>query len=398
MRRPSNRTAPDVLVVGAGITGVSTALALAEAGARVTVIERWAPAAMASGWTLAGVRQSGRDPAELPLARHAVSLWQGLEERLGGPTGYRRGGNLRLARTDAEAIVIRALVDEQRRAGLDIELVEGAALRDIAPALSPRIALASWCPADGHADPLATVEAYRQAAERLGVAFLPGTRVERLDVRGGRFRAAVLGDGVRAGGACVLASGIHTAALLDDVGIRLPIRTAAVTVVRSAPAATRLAPVIGVAGADLAIRQQIDGRFRFTGGAEMPHLPMVDGEDRPRVPVRAASLAAVLSRAADVVPALADVDVEATWGGLLDMTPDALPVLERVRGIDGLVVAAGFSGHGFGIGPAVGPCVAALALDRVPPVSLDAFGLERFGSSGGRAGTEGGVAAATLHG
>ena len=93
--------APDALVVGAGVTGLSAALALARAGARVEVLERHVPGAMASGWTLAGVRQSGRHPAELPLARRAVSLWRELDERLDAPTGYRQGGNLRLARNES---------------------------------------------------------------------------------------------------------------------------------------------------------------------------------------------------------------------------------------------------------------------------------------------------------
>ena len=377
---------PDVLIVGAGITGLATALALAEAGASVELLERYAPAAMASGWTLAGVRQSGRDPAELPLARHAVSLWQELDERLGAPTGYRQGGNLRLARNEREAATIRALVSDQRAAGLGIELLEGAAIRDVAPALSPDVALASWCPADGHADPLATIEAYRHAAGRLGVRLASGAHVEGLDVRDGRFRAVRLADGgTRGAQACVLATGIHTGTPLAPLGVELPIRTASVSVLQSAPLEPTLAPVIGVAGADLAVRQQLDGRFRFTGGAEMPHQPLTERDGRPHVPVRAASLAAIIERAAAVLPVLGATPLERFWGGLLDMTPDALPVIDRVPGADGLVVAAGFSGHGFGIGPAVGPCVAALALGHAPPVSLDAFALARFDDGTGRA-------------
>jgi len=397
--------APDVLVVGAGITGVSTALALAQAGARVEVLERYVPGAMASGWTLAGVRQSGRDPAELPLARHAVAIWRELDERLEAPTGYRQAGNLRLARDAGEAAIIRALVRDQRAAGLDIELLEGDAIGRVAPALSPDIALASWCPVDGHADPVATLEAYRRAAERLGVRFVVGARVERLVVSGGRFRAVRHGGDAREGGACVLAAGVYTDALLEPLDVALPIRTAAVTVVQSAPVAPSLVPVIGVASADLAVRQQLDGRFRFTGGAEIPHLPMHERQGRPHVPVRAASLAAVIARAAAVLPALDDVPVARFWGGLLDMTPDALPVVDRVPGADGLVVAAGFSGHGFGLGPAVGSCVAALVLGRAPPVHLGAFGLGRFADGarrGGGARREGErgrpLAEPTLHG
>ena len=236
---------PDVLIVGAGITGLATALALAEAGARVELLERYAPAAMASGWTLAGVRQSGRDPAELPLARHAVSLWQDLDERLGAPTGYRQGGNLRLARNEGEAAIIRALVSDQRAAGLEIELLEGASIRDVAPALSPDVALASWCPADGHADPLATIEAYRHATERLGVRLVRGAHVDALFVRDGRFRAVRLADaGTHEAQACVLATGIHTATLLAPLGTDLPLRTASVSVLQSAPLALGHAPPV----------------------------------------------------------------------------------------------------------------------------------------------------------
>lgn len=111
---------PDVLVVGAGITSAAAALALAEAGARPLVVDTYGAAAMASGWTLAGVRQSGRDPAELPIATAAVRLWPELADHLGAETAYRRHGNLRIARDDGEIGIIRRLVEEQRAAGLDL--------------------------------------------------------------------------------------------------------------------------------------------------------------------------------------------------------------------------------------------------------------------------------------
>lgn len=100
----------DVVVVGAGITGCATAYALARSGAKVVVIDRYGPAAMASGWTLAGVRQSGRHPAELPLPMAAVKRWQVLHEELDAPTYYKQRGNLRLARNQAEHGPIQAQV------------------------------------------------------------------------------------------------------------------------------------------------------------------------------------------------------------------------------------------------------------------------------------------------
>jgi sarcosine oxidase subunit beta len=113
----------DVVVIGSGISGAAAAYELAKDGVDVVLLDRFGPAAMASGWTLAGVRQSGRHAAELPLAKAAVEIWSSLAEELDGPTGYRRDGNLRLARTPDEVPVIRDLVAEQSQAGLDLELL-----------------------------------------------------------------------------------------------------------------------------------------------------------------------------------------------------------------------------------------------------------------------------------
>ena len=154
----------------------------ATAGLDVVLLDRYALAAMASGWTLAGVRQSGRDPAELPLARAAVEIWGTLAERLDAPTHYRRHGNLRIAHSEADMASLTAMVAEQSAAGLPISLLHGAdAVRAIAPAVAPEIAGASFCPSDGHADPKATVtRPLIDAAIRAG-ALHPVRRTRPLD-------------------------------------------------------------------------------------------------------------------------------------------------------------------------------------------------------------------------
>ena len=124
----------EVVVIGGGISGTAAAYELARAGAKVTLLEQGSLASMASGWTLAGVRQSGRHPAELPLATAAVARWERLGEELGADVEYRRGGNLRLARSPEEVSVIQAIVAEQRDLGLDLlYLPDNAAVREIAP-------------------------------------------------------------------------------------------------------------------------------------------------------------------------------------------------------------------------------------------------------------------------
>tara|TARA_B100000963_G_scaffold352378_1_gene365477 strand:+ start:49 stop:1239 length:1191 start_codon:yes stop_codon:yes gene_type:complete len=377
-----NKNHPDIIIVGAGITGCATALALAEAGAKVEVIERYNAGAMASGWTLAGVRQSGRDLAEIQLAKAAVKIWETLDSHLDTRTGYRQTGNLRLARTDSETEVIRRLVSSQAANGLQIELLDIQQARKIAPALSGEFLLASWCPTDGHADPYQSVAGFQKAAERIGVTFRTNTAVTGIgtDMVNGcrRFCAVKTDNDSIAAGNAMLATGVQTNLLLKDLGVDIPMTTPLVSAFLTIPVTTSLGPVIGVANGDLAVRQQIDGRFRFTGGAEQLNANLDLSGEYPAVYPPAASIARVISLVTSVLPFVSQTPICHIWGGLLDLTPDALPVLDRVPSIDGLYIAAGFSGHGFGIAPAVGEAMANKILGKESIISLDAFSFGRF--------------------
>jgi sarcosine oxidase subunit beta len=118
-----------VIIIGGGISGTAAAWELAREGNSVMLLESRTLAAMASGWTLGGVRQSGRDPAELPLARAAVGIWADLSELLRADVGYRRHGNLRLARSEAEAEVIRKLVTQQSTRDLELHFLDATPIR-----------------------------------------------------------------------------------------------------------------------------------------------------------------------------------------------------------------------------------------------------------------------------
>ena len=376
------KTHPDVIIVGAGITGCATALALAEAGAKVEVIEGYHAGAMASGWTLAGVRQSGRDPAEMPLAKAAVKIWQTLDLRLDATTGYRQTGNLRLARTEIETEIICKLVHLQAANGLPIEVLNNQQAQTIAPALSEEFLLASWCPTDGHADPSQTVRGFQKAAERLGVRFRTNTIATgiRTDTNNGcrRFNAIETASGSIVAGNAMLATGVQTNLLLGSLGVCIPMTTPLVSAFQTIPVTTSLGPVIGVANGDLAVRQQIDGRLRFTGGAEQLNAKLDLSGEYPAVHPPAASIARVISSVSAILPLVSQTPIFRIWGGLLDLTPDALPVLDQVPSIVGLYIAAGFSGHGFGIAPAVGEVMAKKILGKKTNISLDLFSFDRF--------------------
>jgi sarcosine oxidase subunit beta len=141
---------------------------------------------------------------------------------------------------------------------------------------------------------------------------------------------------------------------------------------------TLLTPVIGVANADMALRQQADGCLRMSSGAVFSDTKLTEEGGLPKVQLTQASLAETKTRIERVLPAATNACIARYWGGLLDMTPDALPVIDYLPGTTGVVVAAGFSGHGFGIGPAVGETVADLVLQKKPRLPVAAFAFDRF--------------------
>lgn len=381
----------DVVVIGAGITGLASAYEFARRGLSVTILEARRVAAMGSGWTLGGVRQSGRDRAELPLARAAAARWATLDEELGAPTGYVRRGNLRLARTPQEVETIRRLVDDQRALGLDLSfLPDLAAVRALAPAIGPDILAASICPTDGAAEPDLACAAYAAAARRLGVTLREGASAVGVVERGGRVvGVATERGGTISCGRAVIATGLDAPRLLAPFGVDLPLAAKRVCVLRTTPGPRLFDQVFGVANADCAGRQELSGRLRVTTGVG-------DWSGDPTAWTREALLPSVaetvelIGRVTRILPDLGAFSFDQVWGGLIDLTPDGLPLIDRV-GPEGLVAAAGFSGHGFGIGPAVGACVRALSLGEAPEFDLAPFRAGRFAGDAPQA-------ALTLHG
>ena len=367
----------DAVVIGAGISGAATALELARSGLDVVLLDRYAPAAMASGWTLAGVRQSGRDPAELKLAMAAVRLWATLAEDLDGPTHYRRTGNLRVGRDAGEVAIIEQLVAEQGAAGLEMIRLEGRDIQAAAPALSDKILLASLCPTDGQADPKTTVASFVRAAERAGAALRFGERVLSIDVAHGRVRGVTTDKGRIDAPSVVLAAGVYGNELLQPLGLHVPMEVMSVTMINSTPAERVLEQVVGTGYANGSGRQEHNGKFRFGGGHER-WTGAVEENPNPVVRPSMATVQHALATFGELVPASRGSRIESVWAGLIDQTPDALPVLDRPEGVEGLSIAMGFSGHGFCLGPLTGKIMADFVHGRTPALALDAFRLARF--------------------
>jgi glycine/D-amino acid oxidase-like deaminating enzyme len=358
-----------IVVVGGGLIGLSAAVHLrrADRQARVTVLERARVGDAASSASAAGVRVMGRDPAERAMALESLGRWPDLDRELEAKTGYRRGGGLRIALDDSGWAEARATVGEQRADGVPVELVDAAAAHRLAPGLSPECRGGIHCPIDGQAEAVGTVRAWATAARRLGVRIEEGVGADAVVVEGARVVAVVRSDGVRLPcDTALVAAGAWSAPLLAKIGVRIPLRGRGLQVLLTDRAPASLTPVVGCFGRPLSLKQLSDGAYLIGGGwpARVPD------EAVNRWEVLDDSVHGSLEVARAVYLPLAARAVARSWAGIEAFTPDDLPVLGPAGGLEGLLVAAGFSGHGFALVPTVGDVLARLALGLDPLAHL----------------------------
>jgi sarcosine oxidase subunit beta len=363
----------DVAVIGGGVMGASIAYHLARAGAAVTVLERRAIAAAASGASAGGVRQQGRDLRELPLARHACARWATLETELDADVHYRRKGHLTLIEREDDRPALDASVARQRAAGLDIVVVEGDELRTLAPAVSPHVLAGSFTRDDGHADPARTTRAFAAAAERAGAAIRTDVTVTGLAATGGRVTGVTTAAGLVAADVTVLAAGAWSTALAATVRLRLPIEPMGLQMIRTQPVPHCLDQVVGCVGRRLSFKQLPSGAFLIGGG-----WPGDWSLDNSRGVVRPASIFGSALDASAIIPAVRAAPLDDAWVGIEARSADEAPILGLAPGLDGLVLATGFSGHGFQLSPAIGQVISELIVAGQPSIPLDALALTRF--------------------
>jgi sarcosine oxidase subunit beta len=358
--------ATETLVVGGGVIGSSIAYHLARQGRRVLVVERAGVAVEpAASWASAGgVRRQGRDPAEAALAREAVARWPSLAGELGADLQYRQGGNLLVAETDDQAERLARFVPKQHAMGFtDVRLIDGHETRELAPHVGAQVVAASYSPGDGQANAPRTTRAFAAAAERSGAVYWTGIAVEALLARGDRVLGARTGRGDVAAETVVLAAGAWSDELVSGIGLRLPVRAAAYQMLRSTPAAPGLLrQVLSAVKRSLSIKQLPDGSFLVGGG-----WPGDIGRDRRSYRLREPSISGNWETACAILPVLAAQRVDRAWCGLEAESIDALPLIGPAPRFAGLVLAVGFSGHGFAIAPAVGRAVADQIAGRPVP-------------------------------
>ena len=216
----------EVIIIGGGVNGCAAAYYLAKAGMKDVIVLEGSPSIGHGGSSRngGGVRQSGRDVRELPYAMYAVqNMWPTLSEELGVDVEYYQKGNLRLGKTDAHMEKLKNLAANANSRGLDMKIIDGKEVKEICPYLSDEIIGASWCPTDGHANPMLTTLAYYKRATELGVNFFTDAKVVALEKVKGKLRKVILESGeVFEADKVILAAGYESRFIARTVGIDVP--------------------------------------------------------------------------------------------------------------------------------------------------------------------------------
>ena len=365
----------DVVIIGAGIIGCSAAYNLAKKGCSVIVLE--ANDNIGNGGSTrngGGVRQSGRDPRELPLIMYGIkNIWPTLSEELGVDVEYYQQGNLRLGKTDAHIKILQGLTNSAVACGLDVKMISADEAKVINPFLSDEVMGASWCPTDGHANPLLTTLAYYRKARQLGVRFITGEKVVRINKIKGLARQVITENDVYEGDKIIVAAGLASRSILNSVGVDVPMTPVLLETLVTEAVEPMFYQMLGTAAADFYGHQSTHGSFVFGVNSGMEPYA------KSGSPVSSSFAASTACRGImSYFPALADVKIVRTWAGWMDSCADHVPVISTVEEVPGLVVACGFSGHGFGISPTVGLLLSELATGADLTLDLGALRYDRF--------------------
>lgn len=366
----------EVVIIGSGVIGCATAYYLAKKGVSVIVLDK--DDSIGNGGSSrngGGVRQSGRDPRELPLAMYAVNnMWPVLSEELGINVEYHKEGNLRLGKTDRHLQILQGLTDRATACGLDVRMIDSREVREINPYLSHEVIGASWCPTDGHANPLLTTLGYYKCARALGVQFITGEEVVEIQKIKGKARRVVTKKNVYEGEQIVVAAGYESRAIVQSVGIDVPMQNVLIEALVTEAEPQMFKQMLGTADADFYGHQTDHGSFVFGGASGLEEV----NKDNGKMITSSITAPCICRGIMKYIPKLADAKIVRTWAGYEDVCVDGIPVISQVEEVPGLILACAFTGHGFGISPVVGKILSQMAVGEDTILDMHEFRYDRF--------------------
>ena len=366
----------DVVVIGGGIMGASTAYHLAKRGAtNVVVLESGEMFGLGStGLNAGGIRYQFATAVNIELSKLSIDMMERFAAEMDQQVGLRRCGYLFMLDRDEDLAQFRRNVAVQNAHGVPSQIVDAQQIGELAPEVNlDGIIGGSWCPRDGLVDPNGLLQGYVSNARRLGATLLTSTPATAIDVDGGRIRRVVTPAGSIETETVVIAAGPWSAPIGAMAGVELPIQ----------PIRRQIAVTDAIAGLRPDFPFVIDfsqslyfhreGAGLLTGmsnNEEPPGFDTTVDEDWKMHH---------LEHAMERLPLLGDAGIAAEWAGLYEVTPDDQPILGRLPGVDGLICCAGFSGHGLMHGPAAGLLMAEEILDgRAHTIDIDPLRWSRF--------------------
>lgn len=367
-------TEADVLVIGGGLHGTSSAFHMARRGAKVIVLEADYIARHSSGVNAGGVRTLGRPLPEIPLALMSREIWHGMTDLIGENGGFVASGQLKIAESEDDLEACRQRVALLEAQGFTHEkLVDRKTVLELEPAIAPHVTGGIWAARDGYALPFRTTTAFRRAAQRLGTRFLEGMPVKRIEQRGNRWIAQTP-RGVFSAEKLLVSAGAWSGELAQQVGETVPVRPEGLMLMVTQRVAPFCRSTLIGTGRPLSFKQFDNGTVVIGGKLiGIADLPNRHGE------VDFVRLVKSARTVTDLFPHLKHLGVNRAWAGVEAFIQDDLPVISASRTAANLYYSFGYCGSGFQLGPGCGKLVSELMFDGAPSLSLDAFAIDRFG-------------------
>jgi glycine/D-amino acid oxidase-like deaminating enzyme len=411
----------DVVVIGGGIIGISTAWYLAKQGINVVVCEKGHVAGEQSGRNWGWVRQQGRDTREMPMILESLRIWRSLENDIGEDVGYSEQGVLYVAKNDKQFERYSEWIETAKQYDLDTRMIDAAELATLVRGTSAKWQGALYTASDGRAEPHKATPAIARAAVRSGATVLMSCAVRGLETSAGAVSAVVTEHGTIKTTVVLCAAGAWTSMFCRSLGIAVPQLKVRGTVARTAPTENVLD---GNLFDDLlSLRRRQDGGYTVVSGMTLDYpitpstfrfgrkflrafmmdmksvqlsigrefadewsmpktwaLDAVSPFEKTRVLNPAPNprvLKSIRRNLDSLFPTLAGTAIVESWAGMIDTTPDVIPVIDETS-TKGFYIATGFSGHGFGIGPGAGKAIAGMLTGNDSGIDLREFRLNRF--------------------
>lgn len=369
----AERRSADVIIVGGGIHGCSTALHCALRGMTVILLEKDHAGRHASGVNAGGVRQLARHVAEIPLSNASMTLWHRIGELVDDDCGFTCDGQVLVAETEEDLAACRTRIDDLTLRGFHHEeLIDAGQLRELVPAVSQSCPGGIVSRRDGAAIPLRATQAFKRKAQAHGTVIREGVRVDMVRRDGAVWRVET-GAGSFAAPRLVNAAGAWADRIAADLGEPVPLEVIAPMLMITAPMAAFIRPVVIMLRRKLSFKQFANGTVLIGGGYRGRAL-----RDENRTILDWRKLAANAETVRDLFPIMRGAPILRAWAGIEARLPDDLPIFGPSAKHEGVYHQFGFSAHGFQLGPGAGAVMAEIIATGRSNVPIDGLGIARF--------------------